>query len=134
LRSHILDRTRLAAGERVTFLSGAIELLFEISEAGSHFDLELEHPTLRLGVVCDDTGLWIRHEDKNGAPSPHYLARDARPSRFRIFLDFGSIEVFADRGRWVGTKRIDGFAPVSSALLHAPAGSVQHATVWALKP
>jgi len=52
----------------------------------------------------------------------------------RIFLDYGSIEVFADRGRWTGTKRIDGFEPIRSARMKAAAGAVAQATIWALKP
>lgn len=133
LRSHILDRTRLANGERVTFLNGAVEILFETLEPGSHFDLEFDHAALRIGVVCDNAGLWIRHEDKNGGTSPRYIAKDARPSHLRIFLDYGSIEVFADRGRWVGTKRIDGFQPVRSAVLHTNPASIKHATIWSLR-
>lgn len=133
LRSHILDRTRLASGAPLTFLNGAVEILFELAEPGLSFDLELDHPGARLGVVCDDDGLWIRHE-VGDAPSPRYIALGARPRRIRIFLDYGSIEVFADHGRWAGTKRIDGFAPIRSARLTAEPGAVTHATVWALKP
>ena len=134
LRSHILDRTRLAAGERVTFINGAVEILIELASPGAAFKLALDHPTVRLGLVSDETGLWIRHEDGREGPSPHYIARGARASRIRIFLDYGSLEVFADRGRYVGTKRIEGFEPVRSALLRADPGAVVHATSWALKP
>lgn len=134
LRSHILDRTRLAAGERVTFINGAVEILFELASPGAPFELVLDHPTVKLGVVSDETGLWICHEDGRDGPSPHYIARGAKASRIRIFLDYGSIEVFANRGRYVGTKRIEGFEPVRSALLKAAPGAVVHATSWALKP
>jgi beta-fructofuranosidase len=133
LRSHILDRTRLASGERVTFLNGTVEILFELSEAGTPFELELDHPTVRLAVVSDDTGLWIRHEDGRDSPSPRYLAQGARVSRVRIFIDHGSIEVFADRGRHVGTKRIESFEPVRSARLTTQKDAVTHATIWALR-
>lgn len=131
LRSHILDRTRLAAGEVVTFLSGAIEILFELDEPGAPFELELDHPEVRLGVGLTDAGLFIRY-GREGRESPSYIAQGARPKRLRVFLDYGSIEVFADHGRWAGTKRITGFEPVRSARLTA--GTVSHATVWALKP
>ena len=133
LRSHILDRTRLAAGEVVTFVNGAVEMLFELTAPGLAFDLQLDHPGVRLGVVLDDTGLWIRHEEE-GKIGPRYVALGARPKRIRIFLDYGSIEVFADHGRWAGTKRIDGFEPVRSARLVSAPGTVEHATVWALRP
>lgn len=134
LRSHILDRTRLAAGEPVTFVNGAVEILFELETAGAHFHLKLDHPNVRLGVVLDDEGLAISYQDGAGAASPRYIAKGARPKRLRVFLDYGSIEVFADQGRWTGTKRIDGFEPVRSARLVAETGTVTRATVWALRP
>ncbi len=111
-----------------------MEILFELVSPGAPFELVLDHPAVRLGVVSDETGLWIRHEDGREGPSPNYIARGARASRIRIFLDYGSIEVFANRGRYVGTKRIEGFEPVRSALLKAAPGVVVHATSWALKP
>jgi len=134
LRSHIVDRTRLAAGERVTFINGAVEMLIELASPGAPFELVLDHPVVTLGLIADETGLWIRHEDGRDGPSPHYIARGARASHIRVFLDYGSIEVFANRGRYVGTKRIEGFEPVRSALLKAAPGAVVHATSWALRP
>ena len=110
------------------------EILFELERPGLHFHLKLHHPTVSLGVIVDDEGLAICHGDDGAAESPHYIAKGARPKRLRIFLDYGSIEVFADRGRWAGTKRISGFEPVQSARLIAETGGVLHATVWALKP
>ncbi|NKN34919.1 glycoside hydrolase family 32 protein [Agrobacterium sp. a22-2] len=133
LRSHSLDRTRLASGQTVTLLNGAVEILFELQETGTGFELQLDHPGVQLAVVLDDAGLSIRHE-KEGEVSPLYMAEGARPRRIRVFLDYGSIEVFADHGRWVGTKRIAGFEPVRSARLIAAPGAVTHATIWALRP
>jgi beta-fructofuranosidase len=133
LRHRILDRTQLAAGQRVAFPTGAVEILFELSDANTLFDLEFEHPTVKLGLICDDSGLWIRHDDGREGPQPRYIAQGAHPTRVRIFLDYGSIEVFADRGRHVGTKRIEGFEPVRSARLKTENGTVSHATVWSLK-
>lgn len=135
LRSHILDRTRLAAGEAVTLVNGAVEILFELAEPGTPFRLQLNHPGVDLQVVVDGDGLAIRYrEEGQEKESPRYLARGARPRRLRIFLDYGSIEVFADRGRWAGTKRIKGFEPVQSVWLEAEPGTVRNAIVWALKP
>lgn len=134
LRHRILDRTRLAAGEKVEFPTGAVELLFELTKPGLPFELELDHPDVRLGVVCDETGLSIRHEDgSSDATSPRYISQGARPFRLRIFIDYGSIEVFADHGRYVGTKRIASFEPVRSATLKTTEGAVAHATIWSLK-
>ncbi len=68
----------------------------------------------------------------NAKASPRYIAAGARPSTVRIFLDAGSIEVFADDGRWTGTKRLPGFKGVSSARLIAAEGSVMAAEIWQL--
>ncbi|WP_428413917.1 GH32 C-terminal domain-containing protein [Pararhizobium sp.] len=64
---------------------------------------------------------------------PRYIARGARPMNLRIFLDAGSIEVFADHGRWAGTKRIEGFEPVRSVRLEAAEGYVTSGRIFALK-
>lgn len=132
LRSHIIDRTRLAAGETVAFVNGAVELLFELREAGLPFDLTFDHPGVTLGLVQDETGLWLRYE-RQGRIAPRYIVEGAQVCRVRIFLDYGSIEVFADDGRIAGTKRIDGFEPVRSARLSAAPDAVPHATVWSLR-
>ncbi|MCV3736706.1 glycoside hydrolase family 32 protein [Rhizobium sp. TRM96647] len=134
LRARILDRTRLSAGETVTFDGGAVEILFDLAEPGTAFELALDHPDAEIAVFRDQHGLGIRYERPGQPPSPHYVARGANPRRVRIFLDYGSIEVFADRGRWTGTKRIDGFEPIRSARMKAASGAVAQATVWALKP
>ena len=68
--------------------------------------------------------------DPSGSKPPRYIASGARPSSLRIFLDAGSIEVFADNGRWAGSKRIPGFAAARSATL---TGAVAKASVWQLK-
>ncbi len=132
LRSHIVDRTRLAAGETVAFANGAVEILFELGEAGQPFELSLDHPEVDLALVQDASGLWLRFQ-RSGRVAPHYIVENARVCRLRLFLDYGSLEVFADDGRIAGTKRIDGFEPVRSARLAAPADAVRHATVWALR-
>ncbi len=133
LRARILDRTRLSAGETVAFDGGAVEIVFDLAESGTAFDLELDHPEAAIAVFRDQHGLGIRYERPGQTEQPHYVAPGANPRRVRIFLDYGSIEVFADRGRWTGTKRIDGFEPVRSARMKAAAGAVTQATVWALK-
>jgi Beta-fructosidases (levanase/invertase) len=133
LRNHIIDRTRLAVGETVSFASGAVEIKFELTEPGLPFKLILDHPDVALSVELDTDGLLIRY-DQGGRTSPRYIATGARPRNFRIFLDYGSIELFADDGRWAGTKRIDGFSPIRSARLSTVPGSVAQAVIWALRP
>ncbi|MBR0557238.1 glycoside hydrolase family 32 protein [Ciceribacter sp. L1K23] len=133
LRHHVIDRTRLMRGETVNFAGGAVEIKFELREAGLPFRLDFDHPDIALAVELDADGLIILHEN-HGAAGPRYIAAGARPRLFRIFLDYGSLEVFADDGRWAGTKRIAGFNPVRSARLSAMPDSVVNAAVWGLRP
>ena len=131
LRGRMLDRTRLAAGQSVALPHGAVEILFDLAEPGAHFRLELEHPQTRLALVQTDEGIEILHD--NGKPGPRYLGKGARGSRFRVFLDYGSIEVFVDHGRHAATKRISGFEPIRAVKLQTDAGMLQRATLWEMR-
>ncbi len=130
LRQELLDDTGLAAGDSVA-IDGAAEIELELAEAGALFDLDLDHPTLKLAVRGDADGLAIVHEAE-GHVSPRYLAAGAKVRSLRVFLDRGSIEVFADGGRHVGTKRLADPAPISALRLKAASGSVVSARVWRL--
>ena len=83
-----------------------------------------------MDVELDGEGLAIVFDAGTGKAPPRYIAAGARPKEVRIFLDAGSIEVFADNGRWTGTKRIPGFSAAHSATL---AGTVAGAKIWQLK-
>ncbi|GMB79677.1 hypothetical protein NN6n1_04590 [Shinella zoogloeoides] len=71
-------------------------------------------PDVDLGVKVDGNGLSIVFDARTGKAPPRYIAAGAKPSTLRAFLDAGSIEVFADNGRWAGSKRIPGFAAARS--------------------
>ena len=132
LRQALVDDHRLAAGETVALDGGAAEIVIELDEAGAPFELSLSHPTLKLAITAGSNGLAIVHEDgKGGTPPPHYLAAGARVRSVRVFLDRGSIEVFADEGRYTGTKRIADPAPITAIRLEAPQGRTA-ARVWRL--
>jgi len=132
LRQQLLDQDRLVTGETVELGNGAIEIVLDLAAAGAPFNLEFAHSECELGVRVDQEGLSILYDLPDGKWLPRYIAAGARPSMLRIFLDKGSIEVFADDGRWTGTKRLPGFEAVRSARLSAPAGSVAAARVWQL--
>ncbi|WP_306918227.1 glycoside hydrolase family protein [Rhizobium mesoamericanum] len=123
----------LATGERLSLLSGAVEIELDLVMPGTPFELVFEHPDIDLGVRLDTEGLEIIFVDRNAKASPRYLATGARPSTVRVFLDAGSIEVFADSGRWVGTKRLPTVSPVTSVRLAAATGAIAGARVWQLK-
>ncbi|WP_438748833.1 glycoside hydrolase family 32 protein [Pararhizobium sp. O133] len=133
LRSGLLDETALLKGETVPLGTGAAEIVLELGAAGAPFILHFDHPGTTLGVLLDRDGLSILYDRPDAESTPRYLARGAMPSSLRIFLDAGSIEVFADNGRWSGTKRLEGFEPVHAARLEAETGSVRSAIVHALK-
>ncbi|KQV33580.1 MULTISPECIES: glycoside hydrolase family 32 protein [unclassified Rhizobium] len=130
LRHQLLDDTALAAGKTVPLGTGAVEIVLDLTAPGAAFELAFDHPDVDLGVKLDGDGLAIVFDARTGKTPPRYIAAGAKPSSLRIFLDAGSIEVFADNGRWAGSKRIPGFAAARSATL---TGTVAKASVWQLK-
>lgn len=130
LRQTLLDDAALAAGQTVDLGNGAVEIALDLAVPGAAFELVLDHPDVKLGVKLDGDGLAIVFDAASGKTPPRYLASGAKPSELRIFLDAGSIEVFADNGRWTGTKRIPGFSAARSATL---TGAVAAAKIWQLK-
>ena len=111
-------------------VDAAVEIVLDLTAPGASFALTFDHPDVDLGVKVDGDGLAIVFDARTGSKPPRYIASGARPSSLRIFLDAGSIEVFADNGRWAGSKRIPGFAAARSATL---TGAVAKASVWQLK-
>ena len=119
--------------KRSTLVDGAAEIVIEFDETGVPFELTLSHPALKLAITASADGLAILHESANsGSPSPHYLAASVQVRSIRVFLDQGSIEVFANDGRYAGTKRLADPAPVTAIRLEAPQGRVAAARVWRL--
>ncbi|MDK1491909.1 glycoside hydrolase family 32 protein [Sinorhizobium sp. 7-81] len=133
LRQRLVDDSRLLAGEIVRLGNGAVEIVIDLTAPGAAFDLELDHPEAEFGLRLDQEGLCILYDVSDGKWLPRYIAADAHPSTVRIFLDKGSIEVFADNGRWTGTKRLPGFDGVRSARLAAVQGNVAAARIWQLE-
>ncbi|MBB4188517.1 beta-fructofuranosidase [Sinorhizobium terangae] len=133
LRHRLIDDARLLSGETVELGNGAVEIVIDLAASGAALDLEFDYPDADLGLKVDQHGLSIVYDVRDGRLSPRYIAAGARPSTLRIFLDIGSIEVFADNGRWTGTKRLRGLATVRSARLVASEGNVVAARLWQLK-
>ncbi|OHV18863.1 glycoside hydrolase family 32 protein [Rhizobium sp. RMa-01] len=132
LRRRRLDAGGFLDGRTVDLANGSVEILLTLGQAGNAFRLDLEHPAATVAVQLNDDGLSIPFSVANAKASPRYIAAGARPSTVRIFLDAGSIEVFADDGRWTGTKRLPGFKGVSAARLAAPEGNIAAAEIWQL--
>jgi beta-fructofuranosidase len=132
LRKHRLDSSRLLKGEAIDLANGSVEVVIDLARPGSTLHIEFEHPEATVEVQISEDGLCIPYSVANAKASPHYIAAGAQPSSVRIFLDAGSIEVFADNGRWTGTKRLPGFKGVRSMRLVAPDGNVSAADIWQL--
>jgi beta-fructofuranosidase len=132
LRKCRLDSRGLLYGETVDLTNGCVEIIIDLARPGSAFHLEFDHPEATVAVQVDEEGLSIPYSVANAKTSPHYIVAGAKPSSIRIFLDAGSIEVFADNGRWTGTKRLPGFKGVRSVRLGAPEGNVSAADIWQL--
>ncbi|MBB3398582.1 MULTISPECIES: glycoside hydrolase family 32 protein [unclassified Rhizobium] len=133
LRHLALDASRLTSGEQLALETGAIEIEIDLVAPGAPFELRFGHPDIDLGVRLNEDGLEVLFSDRSGNASPRYIAAGARPSQVRIFLDAGSIEVFADKGRWAGTKRLPSFAGISSVQLLAEERTISAARIWQLK-
>lgn len=132
LRKHRLPTNGLLHGDTINLANGCVEMSIDLAEPGSAFHLEFDHPEATVEVQVNEAGLSIPYSVANAKASPDYIATGAKPSTLRIFLDAGSIEVFADNGRWTGTKRLPGFKGVRSVRLVAPEGNVSAADMWQL--
>ncbi|CAN7530100.1 GH32 C-terminal domain-containing protein [Pararhizobium sp. LjRoot255] len=133
LRAELVDERRLMAGEVVAFDNGAVEIVIDLIRPGAPFELVFDHSLVTLDVSVTEQGLSISYAAPEQETGPSYIATGARPQNLRIFLDVGSIEVFADGGRWAGTKRIEGFEPVQSVRLASGVGAIRSARIHALK-
>ncbi len=118
----------LEAGVRLPEAPSDIEI--ELATAGASMRLVFDHPTIPLALVQDGRGVTLEHGRAGGGPV--YRAEGAAGSRFRIILDAGSIEIFVDGGRWVGSKRLADPAWVRSVRLEGRT-AVKEAALWPLQ-
>ncbi|TPW30919.1 glycoside hydrolase family 32 protein [Martelella alba] len=130
LRAALVDESALASGEAVELEQGQAEIIITLHDDDAPFELDLYHHNLEIILRLDGDGLRLTYHDDTHQPKPDYVAPGARPRELRIFLDIGSIEIFADNGRWTGTKRIAGFDPVHS--LRIREGNIASAKIWTL--
>lgn len=132
LRREMLDDGAFAAGLPVALPGGGAEIRIELARPGCPFSVVFDHPSLGLGVRADERGLSILFETDGTRSLPDYVAAGASVRSIRIFVDRGSIEVFADDGLLVGTKRLPGDAPVTAARLVADRDDVSSVMLWRL--
>lgn len=130
LRQTSLDAAAFTAGRPVA-IDGSAEIEIDLVAAGACFSVEFAHPQLKLAVRSDARGLMVLFDD-GGRPSPDYLVAGARVETLRLFVDRGSIEVFADGGRLVGTKRLPGTEPVTAVQFVGQSDDIRSARLWRL--
>uniref|UniRef100_A0A183CDW3 beta-fructofuranosidase n=1 Tax=Globodera pallida TaxID=36090 RepID=A0A183CDW3_GLOPA len=127
LRAQRLDDGHLLqTGQTVPLPSGTAEIRLVVRQEllqlhAATVQLEADHPK----------GLEIVPGTMRSPPE-RLIALGARPTELHIFLDTGSIEVFADGGRWVGTHRLDGFDRFTAIRLRGELSAVVNSEVWAL--
>lgn len=136
LRGVALAQGVLSIGKTILLPDAPVELSFDLAQAEGAVEIVFGHEALDLAVRVSDDGLEIRYREigqmQTQGTAPRYLASQATPRNLRIFLDRGAIEVFADDGRWVGSKRLASTAPVTSVSLQAKTGDVVCADIWRL--
>lgn len=132
LRGAVMEQGAPVIGETIPLPDVPVELSLDLAQAGGAVEIVFGHETLDLAVQVSADGLEIRYRESGQCTAPRYIAAQAAPRNLRIFLDRGSIEVFADGGRWVGSKRLASTAPVTSVRLLAKAGNVVRADIWRL--
>jgi beta-fructofuranosidase len=113
--------------------TGQAEISFDFAGPGTVFRVEFEHPSLEISVACDGNDFELIVRAFGLGDTPRYVAKGARPSDIRIFLDVGSIEVFADGGRWVASKRLPGHEPVRRLRFGQGSALPRQIRVWRLE-
>ena len=132
LRRELLYERNSAMEEFVSLPDSAIEFSIGLARPGAPMRLVFCHGEFDLAVEVGPDGLEIDYVDPGIKITPRYLASNAKPSVLRVFMDRGTIEVFADDGRWVGTKRLSSFLPVTSARIEAAQDDVSRIEIWRL--
>ena len=117
----------LAAG--VPLPEAPTDIEIELATSGAAMRLVFDHPTIPLALVQDGHGITLEHGASGEGPV--YRAKGAAGSHFRIILDAGSIEIFIDGGRWVGSKRLSDSARVRNVRIEGQT-EVRGAAFWPL--
>lgn len=132
LRCELLYEGDHTSGDFVLLPDSAIEISIDLMRPGAPMRLACGHGEINLAVEVGPDGLEIHHLEPGVKTTPRYLASNAKPSALRVFLDRGAIEVFADDGRWVGSKRLSSFLPVTFARIEGERDDIRRIEIWRL--
>lgn len=114
----------------VALPDGLAEVAFDAGRAP--FRLTLEHEDTPMALVHDGRTLELT-AGRNRQRTP-WAAETGPLADIRVFVDVGLIEIYADGGRWCGTRRVDSDRPVSAVRLDADPATITDARVWQLRP
>jgi beta-fructofuranosidase len=132
LRRQLLASSIEELRRGVELPDGLAEISFEVA-GGAPFRLTLSHSDRPM--VLEGSGSTLELIADWALPRARgvrHVAATGPVRRVRVFVDVGLIEIYADGGRWCGTKRVDSDRPVTAAQLDAE--SVGQAEVWQLRP
>ena len=132
LRAAPLDCADLAAKGAWQVPQGALELALELTDGAEPLELVFDYPANEVGLRVGPDGIEFLHDEEGQAPA-RYIAQGATPRRIRCFFDAGSIELFANEGKWTGTRRLIHRAPLTGIRVIGGAGRLQAAQAWHLK-
>ncbi len=136
LRAESLATTSTALLGGIGLPDGLAELGFDIAGAGAGapFRLTLAHPDGPITLVHDGQTLELLDDRPVRGRAVRNLAETGPLSDLRVFIDVGLIEVYADGGRWCGTRRLDSDQAFTAARLEADAEAITRAEIWRLRP
>lgn len=132
LRAAPLATTPAALQSGVDLPQGLAEIGFDTG--GAPFRLTLDHQDAPVVLVHDGETLDLVTD---GWPMRgrrvRQMAETGALTNIRVFVDVGLIEIYADGGRWCGTRRLDTDKPVSAVRIES-AGAITNAEIWQLRP
>lgn len=132
LRAEALAVSPAALLEGVALPDGLAEIGFAV--AGAPFRLTLFHDDGPVTLIHDGETIELVGEWPVRGRPVRSTAETGPLSTIRVFVDVGLVEIYADGGRWCGTKRLDSDKPVTAVRLEADARTITQAEVWQLRP
>ncbi len=117
--------------EGVALPDGLAEASFDI--AGGPFRLILAHEDGPVTLIHDGEAIELVGEWSVRGRAVRNRVETGSLSTVRVLVDVGLIEIYADGGRWCGTKRLDSDKPVTAIRLEADARTITRAEVWHLR-
>jgi len=131
MRQAVLSNAVSRALQPVPLPEGGADYELTLAEPGAPFAIRLHHDERDLAVIGDGDGLEIVDRPLGDESRIRYRATGARPTTLRVVFDTGILEVFADDGRWCGTRRLPPGTRVTA--LSVSGERIAGETLWTLR-